>query len=230
MSNQQPLVLRNVFKGYGQDETRVEILKGVNLTISPGEFVMLLGPSGSGKSTILHLVAGLTPPDQGEVNVCGVDVGTCTDNEMLRLRREKIGYVFQDFKLLQGLTAIENVMVPLIAVGNSASEAKKQATEILTYFGLGERLKSFPRKLSGGEQQRVGIARALANNPSLILADEPTGNLDQKLAVDVVETLAKRSRETRTAVLMVTHNPAFAKYVTKVITLIDGRLEVVQRG
>ncbi len=230
MSNRQPLVIKNVYKGYGKDETRVEILKGINLTIMPGEFVMLLGPSGSGKSTILHLVAGLTPPDQGEIAINGIDLATCTTNQMLQLRREELGYVFQDFKLLQGLTALENVMIPLIAVGQSVSAAKKRATEMLSYFGLAERLQYFPRKMSGGEQQRVGIARALANKPGLILADEPTGNLDQKLAMEVVETLANLAKETHTSILMVTHDPAMAKYATKVITLVNGHTEVVQRG
>ena len=222
----KPLVMKNVYKGYGEDESRIEILKDVDLSIEQGEFVMMLGPSGTGKSTILHLVAGLTPVDKGLIQVCGTDVARCNNPQILKLRRENIGFVFQDFRLLQGLTALENVMVPFFSIGNSKEYAIKESTRLLTLLGLEHRLHHYPRKMSGGEQQRVGIARALANQPRIILADEPTGNLDQKLANSVVEILASLPKKINTSILMVTHNAELTKYATRVVRLNDGRLEV----
>ena len=128
------LVMKNVYKAYGEDESRIEILKNVDLSLQPGEFVMMLGPSGTGKSTILHLIAGLTPIDNGSIEVCGIDVEKCNKNQILKLRREKIGFVFQDFRLLQGLTALENVMVPLYSIGKNKAEAHNTATKLLTFF------------------------------------------------------------------------------------------------
>ncbi len=225
MSN-KPLVMTQAYKTYGETETKIEILKGADLIIEKGEFVMLLGPSGSGKSTLLHVTAGLTPLDQGSIDVCGVNIQKCNTNQILQLRRDKIGFVFQDFRLLQGLTAFENVLVPLYAQGIKPVKAKSRATELLKVLGLGNRMDHFPRKLSGGEMQRVGIARALANNPDLILADEPTGNLDQRLANEVVELLAGLPKKTGAAILMVTHNQQLIPYATKVIQLVNGGLEV----
>ena len=222
----KPLVMKNVYKGYGEDESRIEILKDVDLSIEQGEFVMMLGPSGTGKSTILHLVAGLTPVDKGLIQVCGTDVARCNNPQILKLRRENIGFVFQDFRLLQGLTALENVMVPFFSIGNSKEYAIKESTRLLTLLGLEHRLHHYPRKMSGGEQQRVGIARALANQPRIILADEPTGNLDQKLANSVVEILASLPKKINTSILMVTHNAELTKYATRVVRLNDGHLEV----
>lgn len=224
------LVMKNVYKAYGEDESRIEILKNVDLSLQPGDFVMMLGPSGTGKSTILHLIAGLTPVDKGSIEVCGTDVEKCNKNQILKLRREKIGFVFQDFRLLQGLTALENVMVPLYSIGKNKTEAHNTATKLLTLLGLESRLNHYPRKMSGGEQQRVGIARALANDPKVILADEPTGNLDQKLAHSVVQTLASLPKKIGTSILMVTHNPELTQYATRVVKLNDGHLEVISNG
>ena len=224
--NREFLTINDVYKGFGEGDNRVEILKGVNLNLTNGEFVMMLGPSGSGKSTILHLIAGLTPVDRGQIEVCGVNVQKCSTNKILELRRRTIGYVFQDFRLLQGLTALENVMVPLYAVGRSRNVAKKRAEELLELMELSHRMHHSPRKLSGGEQQRVGIARALANEPKIILADEPTGNLDQRLSDGIIKMLSTLPQKMEVSILMVTHNQQLTKYATRIVGLTDGQIEV----
>jgi putative ABC transport system ATP-binding protein len=223
--NEPQVRMVGIHKAYKIGGRALEVLRGTDFTANPGEFVALLGPSGSGKSTLLHLIAGLTAPDAGEITVCGVDYRAASDVRLVGLRRKQIGYLFQDFRLLQGLTAFENVLLPLYAVGLGKREAKARAVELMGMLGIGERAKHFPRQLSGGEQQRVALARALANRPSLLLADEPTGSLDHVNGVEIMRLLARLPAEAGTTVIAVTHNTEFADYASRVIRMRDGRLE-----
>ncbi|MCG8500019.1 MAG: ABC transporter ATP-binding protein, partial [Firmicutes bacterium] len=181
--------------------------------------------SGSGKSTVLHVVAGLTPIDKGTIEVCGVNISECTEKQMLRIRRENIGFIFQDFRLLKGLTALENVMVPLFTVGKKYVEAESRSKNLLKMLELDHRMHHYSKHLSGGELQRLGIARALANSPQIILADEPTGNLDQKLAHGITKMLVSLPNKTDTSVLMVTHNQQLTQYASRCVELVDGCLK-----
>jgi putative ABC transport system ATP-binding protein len=201
------------------------VLQGADLTAQAGDFIALLGPSGSGKSTLLHLIAGLTSPDAGEITICGVDYRAASNDRLLSLRRKQIGYVFQKFYLLQGLTALENVLLPLYASGGGKRESTVRAIELLTMLGVADRIGHFPRQLSGGEQQRVAVARALANRPMLLLADEPTGSLDHANGVEMMRLLARLPAEAGATVIAVTHNPEFADYASRVMRMRDGRLE-----
>lgn len=217
--------LAQIHKGYLVGGRPLAVLQGADFTANAGDFVVLLGPSGSGKSTLLHLIAGLTAPDAGEINVCGVDYRKASQERLLSLRRQRIGYVFQDFRLLQGLTALENVLLPLYAAGVRKREAVQRANELLGMLGVAGRALHFPRQLSGGEQQRVAVARALVNRPTLLLADEPTGSLDHANGVEIMRLLARLPKESGTTVIAVTHNVEFADYASRVIRMRDGRLE-----
>ncbi len=205
------------------NETEVQALNGVNITVNRGEFVAVMGSSGSGKSTLLNLIGALDEPTSGNVTVAGVDIGTLSGNAMADFRRENIGFVFQLFNLVPTLTAMENVMLPLVPYKRGLSFIlQDRAHQLLDAVGLGHRLNHLPGQLSGGEQQRVAIARALVNNPSIILADEPTGNVDTKAGDDVIELIERiRKAEDRT-VFVVTHSPRVAAYAERVYFLKDG--------
>ena len=213
----------DLWKTYPMDGTRVEALRGVNLAVEAGEFMALVGPSGSGKSTLLHLMGVMDTPTRGEVYLNGRNLAYTSDAERTRLRCHEVGFVFQTFNLLPTLNALENVEIALRLAGISRRERRTRATELLERAGLGERKDHLPRQLSGGERQRVAIARALANQPALLLADEPTGNLDSATGQTIADLLRQFNAEGQTIVL-VTHNPEVAAQAGRVIRMRDGKL------
>jgi lipoprotein-releasing system ATP-binding protein len=218
------LALRGLGRTYRTEAGPLPVLRGVDLDLFPGETVGLLAPSGSGKSTLLHLAGLLERPDEGEVYVLGRPAGRLLDVERTALRREAIGFVYQFHHLLGEFTALENVMLPQLIAGRRREMAEARARDLLALVGLEGRLHHLPGKLSGGEQQRVAIARALANGPRLLLADEPTGNLDLATAGRVFEILLEMVRSENAAALIATHNPDLAARMDRRLTLIEGRL------
>ncbi len=213
----------NIHKHFVMGRQTVHALKGVNLTIRPGEFVVLMGPSGSGKSTLLNLLGGLDRPDDGRILVEGDDITRFDQDTLCHYRRCRIGFVFQSFNLLATMTAQENVEFPLIFAGVDLVERQARAEKGLATVGLAHRRRHRPTELSGGEQQRVAIARALINDPALVLADEPTGNLDSHIGREVMEVLAQVNRQGRTLVV-VTHDERVSAYADRVIHMMDGAL------
>jgi len=226
----------NLTKIYGSGETAVIALDHVNLSVDAGEFVAVMGPSGCGKSTLLHLVGGLDRATEGRVIIDGHALTDLSDAALTELRRRKIGFVFQFFNLIPVLNATENAALPLTLDGLSPAKAKARANEWLTKVGLGNRLHSRPDQLSGGQQQRVAIARALVAEPALVLADEPTGNLDTRASDEIAALLRQVSDEWGRAVVMVTHDPRLAAYADRIVFLKDGtivdetRLEAQKAG
>ncbi len=219
-----PLVLRGVERRYRTEAGDLPVLSGADLTLEAGEIVALVAPSGTGKSTLLHTAGLLERPDGGTVTVEGRDAGTLDDDARTTIRRDTIGFVYQFHHLLPEFTAEENVILPQLAAGRPRAEAAARAREILTAFGLAARLDHRPSRLSGGEQQRVAIARALANAPRILLADEPTGNLDAGTADRVFDQLLEAARGRGLAALIATHNPALAARMDRVVTLHEGRI------
>jgi putative ABC transport system ATP-binding protein len=213
---------QNLTKTYGSGATKVTALERVNINIHDGEFVAIMGPSGCGKSTLLHLLGGLDTPSAGEVLIDGANIAKMPDDRLTELRRRRIGFVFQFFNLIPVLTAAENAALPVTLDGVKPADAAEKAREWLTRFGLGERLASRPDQLSGGQQQRVAIARALVAEPSLILADEPTGNLDTRSGDEIASLLRNVSKEYNRTIIMVTHDPRIAAYSDRIIFLKDG--------
>ncbi len=224
-SDTPPLVeLRDVTKAYAEGDTVRQVLCGVRLALYRGEFVVLLGRSGSGKSTLLNLISGIDVPSQGEVRVDGKDLGRLSERERTLLRRERIGFIFQAFNLLPTLTVDENVRLPLELNGHDAAESGAKARALLERVGLGTRARSFPDRLSGGEQQRVAVARALAHAPPLLLADEPTGNLDEATGRQVLDLLEGLTRQGNACALIVTHEPGMVARADRVLSMEGGRL------
>ena len=224
MSENHPaLAVRGVRKTFEAENAPVRALRGVNLTLSPGEFVALMGPSGCGKSTLLNLVAGLETPDEGEIAVAGELVTGRTEDELARMRRHHIGLVFQFFNLLEGMTVLENVALPAIIAGRKRKMAETRARDLLDLLGIGDKAQAVPGVLSGGQRQRLAIARALANEPTLLLADEPTGALDSAGGAEVVELMRRLHRGGQTIVL-VTHAAEVAAAAERVIRMHDGRI------
>ena len=221
------LDLRAVAKSFQQGGIELRVLRQIDLQIPPGETVALLGPSGSGKSTLLHIAALLERPDAGTVRVCGTDCSEMSDGARTLVRRDRLGMVYQFHHLMPEFSALENVMMPMLVKRQSLDAARRRAHDLLQNFGLGERLEHRPARLSGGEQQRVAIARAIANQPAILLADEPTGNLDQQTADTVFDNLLELVREHGLAALIATHNFAMAKRMDRVVTLQDGVLVTV---
>jgi putative ABC transport system ATP-binding protein len=217
--------LRHVSKVFGAGETAVRAIDDLSFVCPQGAFWSVMGPSGSGKSTILHLVAGLTPPTSGQVLVEGADVARMTTTEAAALRRRRIGYVLQAFNLLPFLTAAENVGMPLVLDGIRQSEVDQRVRDALEMVKMSHRADHHPSHLSGGEQQRVAIARALVIRPAILLADEPTGNLDRAGGRAVMDLIRDVNERTRVTVLLVTHDPVFAAYADRVIRIVDGGLQ-----
>jgi putative ABC transport system ATP-binding protein len=202
----------------------LSVLRQINLAIAPREFVAVMGPSGSGKTTLLGLLAGLDRPTRGVVRLDGEDLGRLSEDARARLRAEKVGFVFQAFQLMPTLTAIENVLVPLELRGRGNGAAAARARELLERVGLGDRLHHYPAQLSGGEQQRVGVARAFAGEPKILFADEPTGSLDAETGRAVIDLLVELNRDAGTTLVLVTHDPALAARARRVIRLTGGTI------
>jgi lipoprotein-releasing system ATP-binding protein len=219
-----PLSLRDIKRTFVQGDRRLDVLKGITLDLKPGEIVALVGQSGSGKSTLLHIAGLLERPDEGDIVVDGKSAGAAGDRERTVMRRQFLGFVYQYHHLLPEFSAIENVMLPQMLNGRSRSEARRRAAELLALVQLKERADHRPGRLSGGEQQRVAIARAIANAPRVLLADEPTGNLDSSTADAVFRQLLALVRETGMAALVATHNPELASRMDRTVTLKDGVL------
>jgi lipoprotein-releasing system ATP-binding protein len=219
-----PLSLRDVKRTFVQGDRRLEVLQGVSLDLRPGEIVALVGQSGSGKSTLLHIAGLLERPDEGDIVVEGKSAGAVNDRERTALRRRVLGFVYQYHHLLPEFSAIENVMLPQMLNGRSRGQARSHAAELLAMVQLKDRSDHRPGRLSGGEQQRVAIARAVANAPRVLLADEPTGNLDSSTADTVFRQLLSLVRDTGMAALVATHNPELAARMDRTVTLKDGVL------
>jgi len=215
------LEIREISKIYGEGAARVVALDKVSFSVEQGNFVAVMGPSGSGKSTFLNIIGGLDRPSSGEVLLDGKRIDNLDENELVDIRRGKIAYVFQQYHLLPSLTALENVLLPLVFCGASAQEDK--ALEILEKVGLGKRTGHKPSQLSGGEQQRVAIARALVSNPSLILADEPTGNMDRRTGKEILGLFTQLHKEGH-GIIMVTHDPEIADFANAIVVLQDGQI------
>jgi putative ABC transport system ATP-binding protein len=218
------VVFENVSKIYDMGAVKVNALDGVDLTIDAGEFVAVLGPSGSGKSTLMNLIGCLDTPTSGKYTLDGEPVQNMKKNELAAIRNRKIGFVFQNFNLLSYASALENVELPLIYGKVSSTERRKRGWELLELVGLADRASHRPSELSGGQRQRVAIARALANNPEVILADEPTGNLDSKSGAEIVELFVRLHQQGKTLVV-VTHDQKIADHCRRIITLLDGQIE-----
>ncbi len=215
--------LEKVFKEYEMGETLVQALRGVDLTIEEGDFAAIMGPSGSGKSTLMNMVGALDKPTRGKVLFEDKDISKYSENQLAMLRGREVGFVFQKFNLIPTMTALENVALPMLFQEKPKTYREKRAAELLEEVELGDRLSHYPNELSGGQQQRVSIARALANDPEIILADEPTGNLDSKTGEKVMNLLTKLNQEEKKTIIMVTHDQNDAEYADYTINIKDGQ-------
>ena len=216
------LEIKNLYKEYGKSETRVEALKDVSFDVEQGEFVAFVGPSGSGKSTLLHILGGVDTPTSGEVIISGTDIGKLDENNLAIFRRRQIGLIYQFYNLIPILNVEENMTLPILLDGKKPD--KKLLKSLVEKLGLNDRLKHLPNQLSGGQQQRVSIGRALINHPALLLADEPTGNLDSKNSREIISLLRKFNRENNQTVIIITHDERIALSADRVITIEDGRI------
>lgn len=222
------LQLEDVAKIYRLGGQEIRALDGVSLTITEGEFAAIIGPSGSGKSTLMHLIGGLDTPDEGRLVICGLDLSRAGGDQLSRVRNREIGFVFQSFNLLPRFNVVENISLPMAYAGVGSRERRRRGEELARKVGLGERLGNRPGQLSGGQCQRVAIARALANNPRLLLGDEPTGNLDSSTGEAILEMFRQLHRDGMTVVL-VTHDPEIAAVCDRVIEIRDGRIQRDER-
>ena len=216
--------LEDVWKIYQLGKMELPILKGISLDIAPADFVVILGPSGSGKSTMLNMVGCLDLPTRGKVFLDGQDISKMSEDQLAQVRGKKIGFVFQQFNLLPNLNALENVMMPMIFQGRSEKERIERAKSLLASLGLEDRMDHRPMELSGGEQQRIAIVRALANDPEILVADEPTGNLDSTTGKKIMEILIDLHQNEKKTIIVVTHDPTIANYSSHVVRIKDGQL------
>lgn len=218
------LSLDDVHKTYHVGEVDVHALRGITLKVCEGEFLAILGKSGSGKSTMLNSIGCLDIPTKGKIHLGNSNIESLHESDLAQIRGKKIGFIFQNFNLILSLSALENVMLPMMFQGIEEDKRKIRAIELLNLVGLGDRMDHTPGQLSGGQQQRVAIARALSNNPEIILADEPTGNLDSKTEEIIMKLLSDLNRKEKKTVIMITHNEKLAKYAERVINLVDGKI------
>jgi putative ABC transport system ATP-binding protein len=221
---------RDLEQTYLSGATPLTVLRQVNLVVAPQEFVAVMGPSGSGKTTLLGLLAGLDRPTRGTVRLDGQDLGPLSEDQRARVRAEKVGFVFQTFQLLPTLTALENVVVPIELRGGDTRAARERARRLLAHVGLGDRLHHYPAQLSGGEQQRVGLARAFAGEPRILFADEPTGSLDADTGRTIIDLLVELNRDAGTTLVLVTHDPALAARARRVVRLAGGAVVADERA
>ncbi len=216
--------LENVWKVYKLGEIDLSVLKGINLEIMPESFVTIMGPSGSGKSTLMYLLGLLDTPSKGKIYLQGKDTSNFSEDRLAEVRGKKIGFIFQQFNLLQNLTALENVMLPMIFQGIPEEKRKQKAKQLLESVNLAQRINHKPSEMSGGEQQRIAIARSLVNDPEILIADEPTGNLDSTTGKTVMEILKKLHEEQKKTIVVVTHDPTIAHYSHNIIHIQDGQI------
>ena len=216
--------VKNLYKSYNLGDGQVDILKNINVSIEQGEFVSIMGPSGSGKSTLLYLMGGLDKPSKGSVEIKGKDIAQMKDDEESKVRCREIGFVFQFYNLIPNLTVEENIMLPILLDNKKEKDYRSNLDEIVEIVGLKERRKHTPRELSGGQQQRVAIARALINQPDIILADEPIGNLDSKTGTEIMELMQRINRESHKTIVQVTHSAESSTYGNRTIFLRDGEI------
>jgi putative ABC transport system ATP-binding protein len=227
----KPIIeLKKVWKTYYMGKVSLDVLKGINLEINRGEFVVIVGPSGSGKSTMMNQVGVLDTPTSGTIYLNGIDISTLSESDLAQLRGKTIGFVFQQFNLIPTLTALENVTLPTIFQNVSEKERLERAEGLLRMVDLGERMNHKPNELSGGQQQRVAIARSLVNDPDIILADEPTGNLDSKSGQQVMDFLARLHTQKNKTIILVTHDLELVRYAQKVVFLKDGEVVRIKHG
>lgn len=219
----------NLVKEYEQGGRPLRVLKGINLAVEPGEFMAIMGPSGSGKSTLLNMIGALDRPTSGKVLIRGVDISTLSDNDLADLRNREIGFIFQFFNLIPRMDALGNVELPMAIAGVPRRERKERAAELLELVGLGDRFDHKPSQLSGGEQQRVAIARALVNDPSVLLCDEVTGNLDSKTGDEIMHLLRELNKEQGKTFVIVTHDPAVAQMTDRLVHIRDGQIVAEKR-
>ena len=223
------VAIRQVTKVYQMGDVEVHALRGIDLDILAGEMIAIMGPSGSGKSTLMNIIGCLDVPSAGTYRLDGADVSRLSDDALAEIRGLKIGFVFQSFNLLPRTSALANVELPLIYAGMSGRQRRQRATDALVQVGLGDRLDHKPNELSGGQQQRVAVARALVNQPSMILADEPTGNLDTRTSEEIMELLQRLNRDQGITIVFVTHDPETAAYCRRVVHIRDGRIDRDER-
>lgn len=228
-ANEYVVRVRDLVKEYQMGKLTVRALDGVNLDIYRGEYLSIMGPSGSGKSTLFNMIGGLDKPTSGSVFIDDVDMAQLDPQELAFLRCHRIGYIFQTFNLIPVMTALENVTLPMIFAGVPADEARERGIELLTLVGLGSRLQHKPTELSGGQQQRVAIARALANNPSIILADEPTGNLDLRTGKEIIELLKRLNEERGVTIISATHDLKMLDISDRIVWIRDGKIERIEK-
>lgn len=221
--------MRDVWKTYYMGDVSLDVLRGVNLDIYRQEFIAILGPSGSGKSTLMNQVGLLDVPTKGKITIDDVDISTLSESELAQIRGRKIGFVFQQFNLIQTLTALENVMLPMVFQGVPEETRIVRATKLLEMVGLGDRMHHRPNELSGGQQQRVAIARSLINDPDIILADEPTGNLDTKSGEAVMQMLLDLHQKEKKTIILITHDVAKVKHTDRVVYITDGKIERIEK-
>ena len=220
--------VRNLIKKYEMGTTVVEALRGTNFEIRRGEYISIMGPSGSGKSTLFNMIGGLDKPTEGRVYIDEVDIAQLDAYELAWLRCRKIGYIFQTFNLIPVMTALENVSLPMIFAGMTADDSRQKAVELLTLVGLGDRVQHKPLELSGGQQQRVAIARSFANSPAIVLADEPTGNLDTKTGLEIIELLRKLNEENGVTIITATHDHKMLDVSDRIFHMEDGKVDKIE--
>ena len=223
MEEREILSMKGIVKEYNMGDEVSQVLKGIDLTVNEGEFLAVLGPSGSGKSTLMNIIGCLDVPTEGEYILSGRKIGEQDEKTLAHIRSKEIGFIFQSFHLLQRQTALENVELPMIYAGMSKNERMERAKEMLEKVGLGNRMYHYPNQMSGGQQQRVAIARAISTNPTILLADEPTGALDQKTGKQVMDLFHTLNNEGRT-IIMITHDVNIAKHATRIVRILDGNI------